>query len=238
MKNIKAILILLSTLAFVLSPFFVSDFSGFSSDQLPYPQVKPPIQPAGYAFSIWGLIYLWLLISAIFGLVKRANDEHWQNYRVPLIVSVLVGSTWLPVALASAEWATVLIFIMLISSLIGFLRTDVKDSWLLQTPIAIYAAWLTAASSVSLGIILAGYGLLSANLAAYVGLSVAVLLAFCIQFQKPHARAYGLTIIWALIAIVIANNDKNLGVQLYAGTGAMLMLGLLLVFFYRKPANG
>lgn len=28
------------------------------------PQVDPPVQPAGWAFSIWSEIYLWLIVSA------------------------------------------------------------------------------------------------------------------------------------------------------------------------------
>lgn len=68
MKRVYVYLILILTIAFAVSPAFTTPFSGFSVHQLPIPQIDPPIQPAGYAFSIWGLIYSWLIVSAVFGV--------------------------------------------------------------------------------------------------------------------------------------------------------------------------
>ena len=42
-------------LLFAVSPLFTQGFNGFEPDQFPVPQDDPPVQPAGYAFSIWGL---------------------------------------------------------------------------------------------------------------------------------------------------------------------------------------
>ena len=75
MKKPIAYLTLLLTATFVLSPLVTNPFSGFRADQLPIPQIEPPVQPAGYAFAIWGLIYSWLAISALFGVAKRAEDD-------------------------------------------------------------------------------------------------------------------------------------------------------------------
>ena len=64
MKQIIAVLTFILALAFALAPALTNPFTGFTADQLPVPQIDPPIQPAGYAFAIWGLIYLWLIASA------------------------------------------------------------------------------------------------------------------------------------------------------------------------------
>ena len=50
----KAVLVLVACIAFVLSPFLAQPFTGFDPAQMPLAVDKPPIQPAGYAFSIWG----------------------------------------------------------------------------------------------------------------------------------------------------------------------------------------
>ncbi|NSX56353.1 tryptophan-rich sensory protein [Parasulfitobacter algicola] len=226
MKTLKAILVLITASAFALMPFFVADFSGFKSDQLPFPQIDPPIQPAGYAFSIWGLIYLWLLLSAVYGLIKRVDDDTWDRTRLPLIISLGIGAAWLPVALSSAEWATALIIVMLAGALIALLRAPSQDRWWLQAPIAIYAGWLTAASLVSIAILGAGYGIGTSVTWAYISLTCTLALAIYIQTQKPSAPEYGLTIIWALVAIIIANAGSNLGIQIYAGFGILLLIGL------------
>lgn len=84
MRNVIALLTALFTATFVGSPLVTSPFSGFRADQLPLPQINPPVQPAGWAFAIWGLIYSWLVVSAVFGLLKRGADPDWNAARKPL----------------------------------------------------------------------------------------------------------------------------------------------------------
>jgi hypothetical protein len=62
---------LVASIAFVVHALPAEPFTGFDPDQMPVPVDDPPIQPAGWAFAIWGVIYLWLLASAGFGLFKR-----------------------------------------------------------------------------------------------------------------------------------------------------------------------
>ena len=64
MKHALALLTLALTASFAVAPAITEPFTGFRPDQLPIPQTDPPIQPAGWAFSIWGLIYGWLIVSA------------------------------------------------------------------------------------------------------------------------------------------------------------------------------
>ena len=97
MHRTKAVLTLLSAVAFLLSPFLSSGFAGFAPDQFPIAQVDPPVQPAGYAFSIWGLIYILLLAGAAFGAIKRVDHPAWDAARWPLIASLLVGAAWIPI---------------------------------------------------------------------------------------------------------------------------------------------
>ena len=125
MQRLKAILTLLAAVAFLLSPVFSSGFNGFSAGQFPIPQVDPPVQPAGYAFSIWGLIYLALLAGAVFGLTKRASHPGWDAARWPLIASLVVGAAWIPVANRSVVAATVLIWIMLVTAVLALDRKSV-----------------------------------------------------------------------------------------------------------------
>ena len=100
------ILVLIFTLTFTGSAFFTR-FDGFDGQQLPIPQDDPPIQPAGWAFSIWTVIYLGLLASAVYGLWRRADDPDWRRVRGPLLASLVLGTPWLAVAARSAIWATV-----------------------------------------------------------------------------------------------------------------------------------
>lgn len=228
----RAILTLIFTATFVGSSFF-SSFSGFESNQLPIPQVDPPIQPAGYAFAIWGLIYSWLIVSAVFGIWKRSTDPAWDVMRAPLIASLALGTPWLWVATQSAIGATLLIFAMAIAAIMATLRAPQDDRWLARAPVSIYAGWLTAASFVSLGSTSAGYGIAFDAIGwAYAGISLALIVAIIVQSMAKRAPAYGLTIIWALVGIVVANGMTQIGY--FAIAGIVVMLGLLALL--NRPA--
>lgn len=224
----RALLTLLFTATFVVSPAFTDPFSGFRADQLPIPQIDPPVQPAGYAFAIWGLIYGWLVVSAVFGLWQRPRAAEWDRVRDPLIVSLALGTPWLAVANASAPWATLLILLMAMAAITALLRAGAADRWWLRVPVAIYAGWLTAAFFVSLGSTAAGYGIvLSATGWAYAGIALAAIAALSVQRAIPEEPAYGLTVIWALAGIIAANGLSVPGVSLAAGAAMAAMMVLI-----------
>jgi hypothetical protein len=229
MSPLKSWLTLVFTVTFVTSPAFTSPFSGFRADQLPIPQIKPPVQPAGYAFSVWGLIYGGLLLSALYGVLRRRTDDAWNAARTPLIASLALGTPWLAIANRSAIGATVLLFAMAWCAIAALRRTPDADRWWLRAPVAVYAGWLTAASFVSLGSTAAGYGVLTNGIGwALLGISLALLVSVLVQRRVPRAPWYGGTVIWALVGIMAANRTALLGVTLLAGAG-VLVLGSLLV---------
>ena len=139
------------------------------------------MQPAGYAFAIWGVIYLWLVAGSVFGLMKRRNDLGWQGMRAPLCVSLAIGTVWLPVAVHSALWAAVLIWFMLIPALVALSRAPASDKGWAVLPLGLYAGWLSAASCVALGLVTAGWGLLSQDIAAFAFVFLALVLASAVQ---------------------------------------------------------
>ena len=225
-KNTHAWLTLILTATFVVSPAFTNPFMGFTADQLPYPQIDPPVQPAGYAFAIWGLIYSWLVVSAVFGVWKRRSDAAWDHVRAPLIISVAVGTPWLAIANASAVWATITIFIMAAAAIVALIRAPKVDGWWLQAPVGIYAGWLTAASFVSLGSTAAGYGIALGSLGwAYLAIILALGVTLVVIARKPTAREYGITVIWALIGIIVANLSGAVGVMILAAAGIIVVAG-------------
>lgn len=226
MKNTYAWLTLILTATFVVSPAFTNPFMGFTADQLPYPQIDPPVQPAGYAFAIWGLIYSWLVVSAVFGVWKRRSDAAWDHVRAPLMISLAVGTPWLAIANASAVWATITIFIMSAAAIVALIRAPKVDGWWLQAPVGIYAGWLTAASFVSLGSTAAGYGIALGSLGwAYLAIILALGVTLAVIARKPTAPEYGITEIWALIGIIVANLSGAVGVMILAAAGIIVVAG-------------
>ena len=175
------------------------------------------------AFSIWGLIYLWLIVSAAYGVRKRPRAEDWRRARLPLLMALGIGTPWLAIANASAIWATITIFIMAAGAIGAFLMAPERDVWLARVPYGIFAGWLSAASFVSLGSTAAGYGLVMNQTGwAILCIILATLLALAVQSHRPRAASYGLTVAWALMAIVVANGFNVPGVVALASLAAVL----------------
>lgn len=205
----KPILILIAAIAFALSPFLLPEFGGFDPKLYPVPQDNPAVQPAGWAFAIWGIIYLALIFHGAYGLIKRKTDQSWDNGRLNLLISLAIGAIWLPVAFVSPIWATILIWVMLITALMSLYQTrSATPKWAVFWPVALYAGWLTAASFVSIGLILAGYGFMGEVPAAIIALILATPFAV-INIYKLRHWTYGAAIAWGVIAIAANNWDSN-----------------------------
>ena len=216
--------LLLAILAMVAAPALTPAFTGYDPATFPVRIERPAIQPAGYAFSIWGLIYLWLLAHAVFGLSKRRNNRAFLRPALPLLVSGLLGSVWLAIASSAPITATFVILVMGGLAMLAYLRADqAQDRWLLAAPLAIYAGWLTAACGVSVGVILAGYGVLSNTGAALVMLAVVIAVALFVQARRPGMPVYGATVVWAAVGVVLANWADTQTVALTAAGGAVIV---------------
>lgn len=225
-----ALLVLAATIAFAVSPMIFPGFAGYSADQFPIPQQDPPVQPAGWAFSIWGIIYLWLIAGAAFGVWRRVDDDDWASMRPPLLVSLAIGFLWIPVAQYLPGLATLMILAMLGSALVAMLWAGRQNPWFEGRPVALYAGWLTAASGVSIGIWLAGHGILGQQVAAILCLTGVCALALFVQSLRPEEWAYPLAIIWALIGVIAANiSSGNWTIVGLAGVGAILLAGRALM---------
>jgi hypothetical protein len=209
---------------FALSPLLSPDFGGFDPDRFPIPQNNPPVQPEGYAFAIWGPIYLWLMIGLGFGIWKRGTDPAWHAMRLALIPSLAVGAVWLLVAVNSPVWASILIWVMLVFALIALFRSPREDGWFAAGPVGLYAGWLSAASCVSLGLLLAGYGYLEGSTAALLMVFIALVLASGVQSQLRRAPTYGIAVIWALVGVVVQNLDGDMTVAALAAGGALALM--------------
>lgn len=223
---IQIYLLAVATLAFLLSPSLTEPFTGYAPGSFPVEQVDPPVQPAGYAFAIWGVIYIWLGTMAAFGMLRRKTDAAWQGVAGPLALSLGPGAAWLWVAGFAPIAATVLIFWMLGCALWALMRAPMADRWWLQAPVALYAGWLTAAAHVSLGVVLGGYGVLGATGAAILSILLALGVAVAVLWRKPQAPEYGAAVGWALIGIAVDNSGNNATVMALAIAGLLAVAAM------------
>lgn len=235
--RMRAILTLVAALAFVGLSYTAPDFRGYTTDQLPFAEARPAVQPAGYAFAIWGVIYAWLVVSAGYGLLRRAEDPAWDAYRWPLILSTALGAGWLYVAVRDAALATAMIWAMLGLALWALARAPHRDPWLARVPIGLYAGWLTAASFVSLGVWLAGAGILpSSRVAALTFVPMAAAVAALVTWRLAPVGGYAFAAAWGLVAIAVQNWGRNIDIVALAGVSVVALAVLWWVTRDRGPA--
>ena len=205
---------------------------------------RTPMQPATWAFAIWGPIYLGALILAVWqAFGAGAREPALARVRLPL-TGLYIGSTvWLAAAASPAKWLTPpILFAMVALALIAMLRlarparplsraTKLIAGW----PTALYAGWVSAAAFVNSAVIGPEYGLGTAGLGTG-GLAVALTaaaaaLAIAVTIASRGALAYVLAVVWALTGIIFANargGSGSLDVMFTATGAAVLLLATLL----------
>jgi hypothetical protein len=220
-----AAIVAASALTFALSPLATIGFGGFAEGQFPVQQINPPVQPDGYAFSIWGVIYAWLIIGTGFGFWRAVDNPDWTAMRRPLSISLIIGTFWISAANVSPVLATVMITLMAVTAIQAMLRAGFDRPWLLARPIALYAGWLTAATGVSFGVLLGGYGILSSQAAALICIIGVLVVTLLVQSARPSEFTYPTAVIWALVGVFVANmSAQNWPVVALAAIGIVALV--------------
>lgn len=182
--------------------------------------------PAGYAFSIWGLIYIGLLGFVIYTgrtLFKKSTEEPlllkigWW-----FVISCLANALWVVAWLYDYTGTSVLIMaVILISLLKIILNTRMElDSYPLKKylfifwPFALYFGWISVAIIANIAAYLTkvgwnGWGISGASW-SIIMIVVAGLINIA-MIRLRNLREYGLVGIWALIAISVANKHTPTG---------------------------
>lgn len=235
--KIRAIFLLCLAILFAMTPLMLPGFDGYDPEDFPVRILRPAVQPAGYAFSIWLLIYAALILHAGFGLLARDMDPVWDRPRGLLMAAMVCGILWVAFAEDLPVVATIVILTMLAGLLAALRQTSAaQDRLWLMAPVALFAGWVTAAAGAATGVTLAGLGWLSDTAAAVAMILAVLVLAAAVQWRIGRVPEYGAAVIWALIGIVAANWGLNATVSWLALAGAAVMLAVTLLAAARGRA--
>lgn len=206
--------------------------------------------PAGFTFSIWGLIYflLFLFVLYFIGVISPDKSKlHIENYNrigVLFIISALANSLWLfawhyeKFSLSIGLMLVMLVSLIIINNLGLDERLSYKEKTLVKLPFSIYLGWITVATIANITVYLvsinwSGLGL-SESLWTVVIIIVGMLIGSTYTILNKDA-AYGLVIVWAYIGIFIkhlSSTGFNSQYPLIMAASLMSIVGLLLVLFY------
>lgn len=206
--------------------------------------------PAAYAFSIWGLIYLAIIVQAIFFLYLSftSNELLYTSKEWFIWLSThIFNMLWIYVWLTEQTGLSVIVMILLLSSLLyiaeitGKLNyTTSKQRWMYRGPVLLYTGWIIVA--------------LVANISAFLS---KIEWSFLFQAQTwaillviISAGIYALLInrknwviptyvgIWSLLAIAVEQAGKASQVQYTAIACSLVLIGFLIAFYRKKTRKG
>ncbi|HEY9184677.1 MAG TPA: tryptophan-rich sensory protein [Salegentibacter sp.] len=179
--------------------------------------------PASYAFAIWGVIFLALLIFSgyqlyqAFGPKKDLTFLRKSGYW--FFIANLANATWIFTWLNELTWLSVLLmFIILISLIKVILKTNMERwdapiniiafSW---WPICLYSGWISVATIANVSAYLAKIGWSAPFFSEEIWTIILILVAGIINvaiIYLRNMREFAAVGVWALIAIYFRHFDE------------------------------
>lgn len=195
------------------------------------------LRAAGYAFSIWGLIYAGLAVQAAFHLFAGRRHEALLKALSPAIVAIAGCGAWLIASGADARLLTVAI--ILISAFTAWwalrrARGKAQGRWavgLAVWPIALLGGWLLIASVVNILTVATAEGLIGPAIAqpvALIAIAAATALTAAIVLAGVSVL-YAAPVAWGLVAVFVAERADQPFVA-YAAVAAAVVVGLIGLF--------
>jgi len=197
--------------------------------------------PAGYVFSIWGLIYLALIGFAVYqALPAQRENPRLRRVGYLFAVSCVANVAWLFLWHYERFLLTVVAMVTLLLSLIGIylrlgigrVRVPAAERWLVRVPFSIYLGWVTVATIANVTSLLdyvnwSGWGI-SPEAWTVIMLVAATGIASAVSLTRGDV-AYMLVIVWAFAGIGVKHaGTPVVAIAAWAATavvGVMLVVG-------------
>ena len=218
------------------------------------------ITPAGYAFAIWGIIFLGLLAFAIYqALPSQRTNPRFQAIGWWVVLNAFCNTIWSPLFNNELIGAALVVILVMLFSLViieqrllerkhvPLIATDPDvtlpesvaspmQTWLARIPFSIYFGWLTVATILNVAVFLKATGFslmdLSEQTWAVAVLIVGVVVG-AIVFNRFRSVAYILVFAWAYAAIAVEQKGNG-QIPLIAGAGAVVAVVMAIAGFISR----
>ena len=205
--------------------------------------------PAGYVFSIWGLIYLGLIAFTIYQALPAQKDNPLLKKIYPAYwIGSLANTAWIFLWHYEVFSLTLIAMLTLLASLLYMYlqisregsSLDGKQKWFVKLPFSIYLGWISVATIANVSQVLfffdwGGWGI-SPMVWAVIMLAVATVLGLLMQWRE-NDWAYVLVLVWAFIGIVNSQADTALVVNAAWIASGLLILAILVVPFLKRSST-
>lgn len=207
----RQILVIIATIGVIFVNFLAA--AGYINNKTPgeiSDKYVTHITPAGYAFSIWSLIYIGLLAFSIYqALPANEDNRFFKRVRTIYIVNCVANCAWIYAWHYELVALSILIMFVLLGTLafinVVLIRAD-STAEIITTkfPFNLYFGWVTVATILNASITLVYLGVqfpptpssIIGAILIFTAAAIGILLRFKISsFFYPIAIAWGLTAI-------------------------------------------
>ena len=201
-------------------------YTGELSDNIPNLFV-----PIGLTFSIWGVIYILIIIFALylardFFKKEKQTKQFLEKISYLFIIAGIANILWIFLWHYEQVLISLLAMILLFASLlaiylrlnIGKEKVSLKEKLFIHVPISVYIGWITVATIANVTAVLVtvdwdGFGI-SEQLWTILVIIVATIITLIILIKRRD-YAYSAVIIWALLGIFLKRitDDPVYGIE-------------------------
>lgn len=212
--------------------------------------------PAGFTFSIWGVIYL-LLLSYTIGFTYYSIQR--QQHPKAFIFIECINTYFLLTCVFNMAWIvawhylqielSVLIMLLFLSTLIQlFLKTrtlvqdlNLTQKFILQSPFIVYLGWISVATIANITALLVAYKWTALSIAPAYWSAAMILIAIVLallMLKKFKVIEFALVVAWALWGIYNAQGPAApMLAKLTAGGIGILITAILFTLIYKPRKN-
>jgi benzodiazapine receptor len=196
--------------------------------------------PAGYTFSIWGVIYLALTVYVFYQAMPKRRENVVLAKISPLFkLNCLANALWIVAWHYDFLVISLLLMFVILATLIRIYRilgiadgpASTGRKLFVHIPFSLYTGWITVATIANMSAVQAAMGWNSLGLSAIdwtlVKLAIAGAIGAIVILRRGDI-AYGLVIAWAAMGIVV----KQAATPIVSGAAdTVVILALLLVSY-------
>lgn len=194
--------------------------------------------PAGYVFSIWGLIYLGLIAFAIYqALPSQRDNARLRRVGYLFALSCVANVAWLFFwHYEQFLWTLAAMLLLLLSLILIYLRLGIgraefstAEKWCVQATFSVYLGWVTVATIANVTSVLdyvnwSGWGI-GPQAWTVIMLIIGAGIATAMGLTRGDA-AYMLVIIWAFVGIAVKHASAPVVAIAAWASAALVVLAL------------
>lgn len=250
MKKLIGIINLLSVIAIIYWNYVVStgEINGNKMGQLS-DEINSLFTPAGYAFSIWGIIYLSLLLNAIWYLVQAFKNKYQETLAQQglwLTLANIASGFWLWFWLNEDFLLSVIFMLAILSALMIAIVRLKMEKWDAPSeiigfawwPISLYSGWITVATVTNIAAFLktAHFSFLFSEEIWTIIMILITTILFLYFLYTRYMREFNIVAVWASVAIAVRHweNIQVIAITAIMCAALLMILSLIQGFKYRK----